>query len=67
MEFIEILIYVFGGYLIGVAAAFAIIRPGKEWEKGYNTAKEFYGDFKRGFDSGFKAGWNSAIDASRRD
>ncbi len=67
MEFIQILIYVFGGYLIGVAAAFAIIRPAKEWEKGYNTAKKFYGDFKRGFDIGFKAGWDSAIDASRRE
>lgn len=67
MNYVQILIDVVGGYLIGVAAAFAIIRPMKEWENGYNTAKKFFGDYKRGFDDGFKAGWNSAIDASRRD
>lgn len=67
MEFTQILIDVVGGYLIGVAAAFAIIRPMKEWENGYKTAKEFFGDYKRGFDDGFEAGWNSAIDAGRRD
>jgi len=69
MEFTQIVIYVFGGYLIGVAAAFAIIRPMKEWEDGYNTAKEFFGDYKRGYDDGFKAGsgWISEIKASRRD
>ena len=59
---VETLVNVIGGYVIGLIAAFAVLRPMRAWTDGYNTAKDFFRDWERGFNTGFDAGWNAAFD-----
>jgi hypothetical protein len=42
-------------YLIGVLVSYLIFQPMKQWEDGYNTAKNFYGNWELGFDKVFEA------------
>ena len=59
---LQSLIDALGGYLIGVVATFAFVRPSKVWSDGYDTAEKFFRDWHRGFDAGYDAGWNAAFD-----
>ena len=56
---IEIIIIGLIGYLIGAAVSWYVCKPMKAFTDGYNYAKDFYGDFERGFN----AGWESAFKA----
>lgn len=40
-------------YFIGVGVSVYVFRPMSNWMDGYNTAKEHYGDWDRGFDKGY--------------
>jgi hypothetical protein len=42
-------------YLMGVLVSYLIFQPMKQWDDGYNTAKNFYGNWELGFDKGFEA------------
>lgn len=42
-------------YLIGVVVSAYIFHPMKNWQEGYDTAKEHYGNWHKGFDDGFVA------------
>ena len=37
-------------YLMGVLVSYLIFQPMKKWDDGYNTAKNFYGNWELGFD-----------------
>ena len=41
-------------YILGMICAFLMINPMREWEDGWNNAKEFYNDWNRGFTEGFE-------------
>lgn len=45
----------FFGALVGVAITIVITRPLKSWRDGYNTAKEHYSDWEKGFNDGYDA------------
>ena len=47
----------FIAYLIGFAVGCIAARPMKSWQEGYDAAKDFYGDW----DKGFNAGWDGAF------
>ena len=49
------------GYFIGIGFSLIMFRPMHNWQEGYDTAKEFYRDWRRGFDDGYKAGWERAL------
>lgn len=42
-------------YFIGVGLSAIIFHPMRNWQEGYNTAKEHYRDWHRGFDEGYTA------------
>lgn len=42
-------------YCIGVCFSAYVFHPIRNWQEGYNTAKEHYGDWNRGFDEGYTA------------
>lgn len=42
-------------YLLGFVLAAILYRPMKHWQEGYDTAKETYSDWDKGFDRGFGA------------
>ena len=42
-------------YFIGVGLSAIIFRPMRNWQDGYSTAKEHYGDWSRGFNEGYTA------------
>ena len=43
------------GYAIGIVVAIILMRPMKNWQEGYDSAKEMYSDWNKGFDQGFEA------------
>lgn len=43
------------GYAIGIVVAIILVRPMKNWQEGYDSAKEMYSDWDNGFDTGFSA------------
>ena len=45
-------------YVLGMNVTFLIFHPVKEWQDGYNTAKEFYNDWNLGFDDGYNCAKN---------
>lgn len=45
----------FVGAVVGVVASYMIYRPEKQWQDGYDMAKEFYSNWNIGFDTGFKS------------
>lgn len=49
----ELIINVLLPYIMGVIAAFLMIRPEREWNDGYETAKKTYGNWKLGFNQGW--------------
>lgn len=49
------------GYITGIGFSLIMFRPMKNWSEGYGTAKEFYGNWRKGFDDGYKAGWERAL------
>lgn len=49
------LYYTIGGYIIGVIAAWLVIRPAKLYSDGYNDAASYFKDWDRGFIAGWKA------------
>ena len=49
------------GYISGIGFSLIMFRPMQNWMDGYDTAKQFYGDWHRGFDDGYKAGWERAL------
>jgi len=42
-------------YFIGVGFSAFVFHPMRTWQEGYNTAKEHYKDWSRGFDEGFNS------------
>lgn len=50
IDFLKILI----PYVIGMIVTFLVFHPVKEWQDGYNTAKEFYNNWNLGFHEGYK-------------
>lgn len=40
-------------YLMGVFAASLMLKPMKNWHEGYDTAKEYYGNWNLGFTKGW--------------
>lgn len=52
------------GYAIGVVVAIILMRPMKNWQEGYDSAKEMYSDWNKGFDQGFEAARNHFTDYS---
>ena len=42
-------------YMCGFGLAAILYRPMKHWQEGYDTAKETYSDWEKGFDMGFEA------------
>lgn len=51
MNFLNILL----PYIMGVLVSYLIFQPIKQWQDGYNTAKEYYGNWEFGFNKGYKA------------
>ena len=49
------------GYVVGAILCYILCRPTKMYKNGYETAKESYGDWKKGFE----AGWDAAFQAIR--
>ena len=47
----------FFGVFVGVVVTIIVTRPMKSWQDGYNTAKEHYSDWEKGF----HAGWDGAF------
>lgn len=52
-------------YIIGLIAAWFIYM--KAFDKGYEAAKEFYGDWERGFDNGWEACKKAYAEAMKCD
>lgn len=50
IELIKILL----PYILGIVCAAIMFQPMKNWKEGYNAAKQFYGDWGRGFDQGWE-------------
>ena len=50
IELIKILL----PYILGVVCTAIMFQPMKTWQEGYNAAKQFYGDWERGFDQGWE-------------
>ncbi len=42
-------------YFIGVEFSAFMFHPMRNWKEGYDTAKDHYKDWNRGFDEGFKS------------
>lgn len=55
------------GYIIGLIVAWFIYSPTKAFDKGYEAAKEFYGDWEKGFDNGWEACKKAYTEALKRD
>lgn len=69
------------GYAIGIVVAIILMRPMKSWQEGYDSAKEMYSDWNKGFDVGFSAarehftdyglgfkeGWNARDERCRKE
>lgn len=47
------------GYIIGGAVALFLMHPIKQFNSGYEAAKKIYGDWKRGFDDGWKGAFTA--------
>lgn len=68
--------WVFIGYAVGVISSVVIFRPLKEWEAGYDAARNTFSDWKKGFNVGYdaaaehyqdyKQGFNDGWDAHKR-
>lgn len=54
------LYYSIAGYIFGAIAVWIICRPVKAFNKGWEEARKIYGNWDRGFQEGFYAGWKSA-------
>lgn len=50
IELIKILL----PYILGMVCMGLMFPPMKDWQEGYNAAKQFYGDWGRGFDRGWE-------------
>ena len=50
IELIKILL----PYILGVVCTAIMFQPMKNWQEGYNAAKQFYGDRESGFDRGWE-------------
>lgn len=59
------LYYTIGGYIIGVVAAWCIIKPAKVYSQAYDDAASIFNNWDRGF----KDGWNACekYTAERRE
>lgn len=51
---VNLLLFMFA-YFIGVGSSAYVFHPMRNWQEGYNTAKEYYRDWDRGFNDGFKS------------
>ena len=70
------IVLVFIGYAAGICLACVIFRPNKNWQEGYDAAKEMYSDWNKGFNVGYdaaaehyqdyKQGFNDGWDAHKR-
>lgn len=46
------------GYAIGILYSIIAFKPMKNWQMGYDTAKETYDNWEKGFNTGFQAAAN---------
>ena len=49
----ELIINVLLPYIMGIIAAYLMFQPMKNWQDGYDTAKEHYGNWNLGFNQGW--------------
>lgn len=49
------------GYFIGAIVSWYVCKPGKSFQKGWNAAKQHYGNYERGFNDGWDACASSKI------
>ena len=49
-------------YIMGIIAAYLMFQPMKNWQDGYDTAKEYYGNWNLGFNQGWDLAKNTFKD-----
>ena len=52
---IDFVIYGIISYLFGAALSWYLCKPLRAFQEGYNAAKDFYGNYDRGFNDGWKS------------
>lgn len=69
------------GCVVGLGYALIIFRPLKEWQEGYDAARNMFSDWKKGFDTGYDAaadhyqdykqgfydGWNKCLECGQEN
>ena len=69
------------GYAIGLGYAWIMFHPSKEWQDGYDTAKNTFSDWEKGFYTGYEAaadhyqdykqgfydGWNRCLERGQEN
>ena len=58
----ELIINVLLPYIMGIIAAYLMFQPMKNWQDGYDTAKEHYGNWNLGFNQGWDLAKNTFKD-----